>query len=242
MRLLASAFLAISLGRLLPAQDTRGNISGTITDAQAAVISGAAVLVANTGTGTATRLTTNASGYYEAPLLLPGSYSITVEFTGFKKSVRSGITLAIGEQLQINLQLEVGGTTESVTVTGEAPMLDTSTVSTGRAITHREVMDLPVLGNNITMLTRFAPGVQVPGTTQFLVQGQVGGGSGYYAPGNVGGNEWSIDGASTNGTDRRVSIMPSPDVIDEFKIETSNFDASFGHSTGLNISALSRNL
>ena len=97
-------------------------------------------------------------------------------------------------------------------------------------------MDLPVLGNNITMLSRFAPGVQVPGTTQFLVQGQVGGGSQYNAPGGVGGNEWSIDGASTNGTDRRVSIMPSPDTIDEFKIETSNFDASFGHSTGLNIS------
>ena len=78
--------------------------------------------------------------------------------------------------------------------------------------------------------------MQVPGTTQFLVQGQVGGGSAYNAPGGVGGNEWSIDGASTNGTDRRVSIMPSPDIIDEFKIETSNFDASFGHSTGLNIS------
>ena len=115
-------------------------------------------------------------------------------------------------------------------------MLDTSTVSTGRAMTHREVMDLPVIGNNIMALTRMAPGVQVPGTTQFLVQGQVGGGSAYNAPGNVGGNEWSIDGASTNGTDRRVSIMPSPDIIDEFKIETSNFDASFGHATGLGIS------
>ena len=142
----------------------------------------------------------------------------------------------MGDQLQIDFQLEVGGATESVTVTAEAPMLDTSSVSTGRAMTNREVMDLPVLGNNITMLSRFAPGVQVPGTTQFLVQGQVGGGSAYNAPGGVGGNEWSIDGASTNGTDRRVSIMPSPDIIDEFKIETSNFDASFGHSTGLNIS------
>jgi len=85
------------------------------------------------------------------------------------------------------------------------------------------------------MLTRMAPGVQVPGTTQFLVQGQVGGGSQYNSPGGVGGNEWSMDGASTNGTDRRVSFMPSPDVVDEFKIETSNFDAAFGHSTGLNI-------
>ena len=220
----------------LLAQETRGSITGTVTDPQGAVIAGAAVVVTNTGTGTSARLTTNASGYYEAPLLLPGSYSISVEFAGFKRAVRDGVTLALSDQLQINFQLEVGGTTESVTVTAEAPMLDTSTVSTGRGITNREVMDLPVLGNNVMMLTRFAPGVQVPGTTQFLVQGQIGGGSGYYSPGNIGGNEWSIDGASTNGTNRRVSIMPSPDIIDEFKIETSNFDASFGHATGLNIS------
>jgi hypothetical protein len=236
VRFLLLTLVSLSVPCLTLAQDTRGNISGTVTDAQAAVISGAAVTVANTDTGAITRLTTNASGHYEALLLLPGSYTITVESAGFKKAVRAGVTLELSEQLQINFQLEIGGTTESVTVTAEAPMLDTSTVSTGRAISHREVMDLPVLGNNVVMLTRLAPGVQVPGTTQFLVQGQIGGGSGYYSPGNVGGNEWSLDGASTNGTDRRVSYMPSPDVVDEFKIETSNFDASFGHSTGLNIS------
>jgi hypothetical protein len=226
-----SCFLTIAT-----AQDTRGNISGTVIDSQGAVISGATVVVSNTGTGTSTRITTNSSGYYEAPLLLPGTYSVTVENIGFKRSVRSGLTLALGEQLQIKIQLELGNTTDSVTITTEAPMLDTSTVSTGRALTHREIMDLPILGNNTMMISRIAPGVQVPGTTQFLVQGQVGGGSQYNAPGGVGGNEWSIDGASTNGTDRRASIMPSPDTIDEFKIETSNFDASFGHSTGLNIS------
>lgn len=218
------------------AQDTRGSINGTVTDSTAAVVAGAQVTVTNTGTGAAARLTTNASGYYEAPLLLPGSYSVTVEASGFKRLVRSGLTLGLAEQLQINAQLEVGAAAESVTITAEAPMLDTSSVTTGRVMTHREILDLPVLGNNVMMLSRLAPGVQVPGTTQFLVQGQVGGGSQYSMPGGVGGNEWSIDGASTNGTDRRVSFMPSADVIDEFRIETSNFDASFGHSTGLNIS------
>lgn len=236
MRYLVCIGLLLMSSSLSFAQDTRGNISGTVTDSQGDLIPGAGVTVTNTGTGTATRLTTNASGYYEAPLLLPGTYSVTVENTGFKRSIRSGLTLALGEQLQINFQLEPGAANESVTVTAEAPLLDTSTVSTGRALSNREVMDLPVVGNNITMLSRFAPGVQVPGTTQFLLQGQVGGGSQYNTPGGVGGNEWSMDGASTNGTDRRVSIMPSPDTIDEFKIETSNFDASFGHSTGLNIS------
>lgn len=236
VRFLAAVLAVLLSAVTAPAQDTRGSISGTVTDSQGAVVAGASVVVANTGTGTATRLTSNSSGYYEAPLLLPGTYSVTVESSGFKKSIRSNLALGLGEQLQINMPMEIGGTTESITVSSEAPMLDTSTVSTGRAMTNREVMDLPVLGNNIMMLTRLAPGVQNPGTTQFLVQGQVGGGSGYNQAGGVGGNEWSIDGASTNGTDRRVSIMPSPDTVDEFKIETSNFDASFGHATGLGIS------
>ena len=236
VRITQLAFVCLLLPCFANAQDTRGNISGTVTDSQAAVIAGANITVTNTGTNTVTRLTTNSSGYYEAPLLLPGEYSVTVEMTGFKRTVRSGITLAIGDRLQIDVPLEVGAAAESVTVSAEAPLLDTSSVSTGRAITHREVMDLPVLGNNVSMLTRFSPGVQVPGTTQFLVQGQLGGGSAYNMPGNVGGNEWSIDGASANGTNRRTSFMPSPDVIDEFRIETSNFDASFGHATGINVS------
>jgi Carboxypeptidase regulatory-like domain/TonB dependent receptor len=240
MRYLACIVVFVLNSILATAQDTRGNISGTVIDSQGSVISGATIVVSNMGTGTSTRLTTNSSGYYEAPLLLPGTYTISAENTGFKRSVRSGVTLALSEQLQLNFQLELGATTDSVNISAEAPMLDTSSVSTGRAISHREVMDMPVLGNNIMMLSRMAPGVQVPGTTQFLVQGQVGGGSQYNAPGGVGGNEWSIDGASTNGTDRRVSVMPSPDTIDEFKIETSNFDASFGHSTGLSISMSSK--
>ncbi len=236
MRLSTVLFASALLAGITSGQDTRGNISGTVADAQKAVIGGATVIVTNTGTGTTTRLITNAAGYYEAPLLLAGEYQISVENSGFKKSVRSGITLVIGDRLQIDFQLEVGGTSESVTVTSEAPMLDTNSVSSGRNMTNREIMDLPVLGNNISALARMAPGVQVPGTTQFLVQGQVGGGSAYTMAGGVGGNEWSMDGASTNGTDRRTAIMPSPDIVDEFRIETSNFDASFGHSTGLNIS------
>jgi hypothetical protein len=237
MRVLA---LFVSFCFVLSAQDTRGNISGTVTDPQGGTVAAAAVTVTNTGTGTSTKLATNASGYYEAPLLVPGSYSVAVEMAGFKKLLRSGVTVGLGEQLQVNVQLEVGATAESVTVTAEASMLDTAAATSGRALTHREVMDLPVIGNNVMALSRMAPGVQVPGTTQFLVQGQIGGGSAYNAPGNVGGNEWSIDGASTNGTNRRASVMPSPDVIDEFKIETSNFDASFGHATGLGISMSTR--
>src|SRR5689334_13842636 len=106
-RLLACFLFALTLAL---AQDTRGNVSGTVTDSQGAIVPGAAVTVTNTGTGAVTRLTTNQTGYYEAPLLLPGEYSVSVEAPGFKKTVRSGVTVGHSEQLQIPLQLEVGGT------------------------------------------------------------------------------------------------------------------------------------
>lgn len=109
MQFAATALLVLCLAPILAAQDTRGNISGTVTDSQTAIVPGAAVAVVNTGTGAITRLTTNSSGYYEAPLLLPGTYSVKVEASGFKKLVRSGVILGLGEQLQINVQLEVGG-------------------------------------------------------------------------------------------------------------------------------------
>ena len=81
-----SIVILLSFSSVALAQDTRGNISGTVTDPQGAVIAGAGVIVANTGTGTSSGLSSNSSGYYEAPLLLPGSYSVTVETAGFKKN------------------------------------------------------------------------------------------------------------------------------------------------------------
>ncbi len=91
-------FLALAPSLLL-AQDTRGTIFGTVTDQQAALVAGANVVVTNTDTGTMSKLVTNASGYYEAPLLLPGPYSVTVESPGFKKIVRAGITVALSDRL-----------------------------------------------------------------------------------------------------------------------------------------------
>ena len=216
------------------AQDTRGTISGTVTDSQGAAVGGATVVVTNSGTNVATTLTTNGSGYYEAPLLLAGDYKVTAELKGFKKTVRSGIVLAMRSQIRIDFSLEVGGTNESITVSAESPILDTSTVSTGKALTTREIMDLPVMTNDIVLLARVAPGVVNQGTTQYLSQGMVGGSSGFFSPMSLGQNEWSIDGSPNLGSGG-IAFTPFTDQISEFKIETTNFDASFGHSIGLNI-------
>jgi hypothetical protein len=219
----------------LNAQDTRGTISGTVTDPQAATVVGASVLVTNTATNVSTQLTTNASGYYEARLLMPGPYQVTVEAPGFKKIVRSGLVLRMSEQLRIDLQLEIGGVTDSVTITAESPILDTSTVTTGKALTTREIMDLPVMNNNLVLMARVAPGVVNQGTTQYLSMGMIGGSSAFNSPLSLGGNEWTIDGSPNTGSGRSIAFTPFTDMISEFKIETTNFDASFGHNLGLNI-------
>src|SRR5437868_4256714 len=170
-------------------------ISGTVTDAQGAYVVGAAVTVTNIGTNVSTPLTTNTNGYYEAPLLLPGEYQITVESPGFKKTVRANLVLTMSQQLKVDLQIEVGAVSESITISAESPILDTSTVTVGKALTTREIMDLPIMTNNAILLARVASGVVNQGTTQYLTQGQVGGGSGFFAPLGLGQNEWTIDGA-----------------------------------------------
>jgi hypothetical protein len=231
-RLLASFFALVVCST--QAQDIRGTISGTVTDPQGSHVAGAAVMVTNTDTNVSTTLTTNSSGLYEAPLLLAGPYQITVEASGFKKTIRPNLTLAMRGDLKIDIQLEVGSLTESITISAESPILDTSTVSTGKALTTREIMDLPIMTNDIVLLARVAPGVVNQGTTQYLTQGQVGGSSGFFAPLNLGQNEWSIDGAPNLGSGG-IAFTPFTDQIAEYKIDTTSFDASVGHSIGLNI-------
>jgi hypothetical protein len=231
--------VALLLGCLIPwvsAQETRGTFSGTVTDGSGGAITAARVTVTNVGTKAIALATTNQTGYYEVPLLIPGNYEVVVEASGFKRSVRSGLVLGLGEQQKIDISLQVGQQTESVTVSAESPILDTSTTVSGKTMTTREVMDLPVLANDILVQARMVAGVQTSGTTQYLTEGQIGGSStSYFAAGNIGGNEWSMDGAPSNGESRDTAFTPHTDMVEEFKVETNSFDASFGHSAGLNI-------
>src|SRR5262245_52182542 len=101
------------------AQETRGNISGTIADPQGGSIAGAAVTVTNLDTRVTVQTKANNSGYYLAPLLIPGNYQVTVEAPGFKRSVRGGLILAVGQSMDLNVTLEVGAVSDSVTVSAE---------------------------------------------------------------------------------------------------------------------------
>ncbi|MFB3825531.1 MAG: carboxypeptidase regulatory-like domain-containing protein [Bryobacteraceae bacterium] len=215
-------------------------IFGRVLDPSNAPVSGATVVVLNTDTNTATRLATNETGYYEASFLLAGNYQVVAESAGFKKSVRGGIVLPVGVRLEINPLLELGDVTDTVSVTAEAPILETSTASWGRNLDNRSVMDLPVIGNNTMVLVKMTPGIQTSGVNDYLGPHSNSGASDYSTAGNVGGNEWSIDGAANNGASRKSAYLPVSDTVQEMRVETANFDASIGHTTGISVSMMTK--
>jgi len=225
----------------LVGQETRGMIFGRVVDPSGSPIADAGVTVRSTATNVATRLQTNSTGYYEASLLLSGAYEVTAESAGFKKSLRSGIPLSAGARLQVDVQLEIGAVTDSVTVSGEVPLLETNTVSSGRVIDVRNVAELPVARSNPIQLAAFTPGVQTRG--DYRTNGHHAAnilGAVIYLPNNVGGNEFLIDGVPNTGRNRRVATMPHTDALQEFKIETSGFEASIGHGTGVSFSMMTK--
>ena len=222
------------------AQETRSTISGHVYDKQGAAVSGARVLVTRTDTNAVVPLATNQTGYYEAPLLLPGSYAVSAEAGGFKKAVRDGITLQVGQQLVIDLALDVGAVTETVTVTADAAVVDLGPVEVGALIDNKELMDLPVMGNNPTLLAKLMPGIQTDGVNNYLGLHSIAGGSAYNNAAGVGGNEWSIDGVPNNGGSRQAAYLPYSDSVAEFRIDATGFDVSQGRGTGVSIVAMTK--
>ncbi|MGB9606802.1 MAG: carboxypeptidase-like regulatory domain-containing protein, partial [Bryobacteraceae bacterium] len=153
--------MAVLLLAVLPlgAQEFRGTIMGTVTDPQGGVVPNATVEIRNLDTNVVSTLRTNESGVYVAPLLIPGRYSVTANAPGFKKAVREPVQLYVGARVQVDLTLEVGATTETVTVTAEADLLETATASRGQLVDSAKVRDLPLLGRNPFLLAATTPGV-----------------------------------------------------------------------------------
>ena len=239
--LLSVLFVCVLPVTLAMAQETRGNIAGTVQDAQG-VIPGATVRITNVDTNTTQVLVTNSTGYFEAPLLQPGMYRVVVEMANFKTSTREGVALAVGQQINIPFTLEVGNINEQVTVTGVAPVLDTTSVSSGANFDSQMVASLPMFSNMPVGLARFAPGVNPDADQPPMSQGFVTGPSeaAGTAIGSVGSNTYTIDGATNAGFNRQLSTSPNADMIQEMRVETSNFDASNGHGLGNQISMMTR--
>ena len=212
-------------------------ISGTVRDSNLAVIASAPVKVNNLARGISVSITTSDGGLFRAPYLVPGTYQIIVEARGFKKYVRDGVELRIGETLDINVSLDTGGAEESVNVTAAAPALETANASLGQTVDGRRVAELPLVHGDPYTLIALAPGASFardprldrPFEPTHIV--------GYTMDGTrANRSDLTIDGvpstATANAFEVIASYVPPADAIQEFKVQTATFDAQFGNTEG----------
>ena len=226
MRSLFLLAAALSFSALSIAQQTRGNITGRVADSSNAVMPGVTVKATNIATNVVASAETNSEGQFEILYLPPGDYILSVEKTGFKKYVRHGIELRVDDELTFEVQLEPGQVSESVTVTSATTLLQTS-VSQGQVVDNKRITELPLAGGNALTLTQLTPGVLnfgVPNHPELAPAVEV--------VSNIGvsgvrdhNSEYSLDGAPSM-WGQNASFVPPADMIAEFKVETSRFDAT----------------
>jgi hypothetical protein len=240
VRTLALVSLSVSLAF---SQASTAVLNGVIHDPSGAIIPGALVTVTNTQTGVASTVTSDAEGNFVAPFLLPGLYRVSVEKAGFKKSVREGITLLVGDTIRVSFTLAVGSVSDTATVTGEAPLIKVDTSEIGQVVEQKSIEELPLnsaTGRNFTALMTLIPGAvrtnpvgvfDAPqGNSSFAVNGQ-----------RDSENNYMVDGADNNEVlEAIVTILPPPEALSEFKIQTNNYSAEFGRAGGAVISVDTR--
>jgi hypothetical protein len=219
-------------------QETRGTIVGRITDPTGAVVANASVEVLNQAMGITTSLKTGPDGIYTAPLLLPGSYRVTVTAPGFKQFVRNNIQLQVADRIQVNAALEVGTSQQSITVTGTPEILSTQTASTGNVITEQQIRDLPLSYGDPFSLIGVSSGTAFTGSVRLDRPFEPTHIANYTINGARGDrSDITLDGAPATATANPGGVViatyvPPTDVLGEFKVQTAVFDAATGFTEG----------
>jgi len=237
---LGVSVLLLALACAAPAQTVSSQISGTVFDVSGAVVPGAQVAVRNTATGASRKATTNETGYYVFPDLLPGPYELAVEREGFKRSVESGITLNANSRITVNATLSPGMTTEVIQVSATVNQVETSTGEISAVVSSRQVTGLSLNGRNYIQLLMLIPGVTVDYTSSFNSITSVSSQHVNGLRGNTSG--LMVDGAynldvGSNGTQL---VNPSVDSIQEVKISTNSYSAEYGHAQGAQINVVTK--
>ncbi len=228
-RLLWGAVALLSIGLAGPpaeAQVSLATVTGVVTDSADAVIPGAQVAITNVETGIEAAVETNESGYFTLLSLVPGTYELEASSDGFRRFVQSNIELETGQNLRIDVALEIGALTESVTVTTAAPAINTERGAVkGDVIVYEELQDLPLPGRDFTDLAFLVPGVMPRGRGQgsfASINGARGDQTNFY-----------VDGVSNrNPVGGGAQVRPPLDAVEEFRVVTSGFSAEYGGFSG----------
>jgi hypothetical protein len=225
--------LVLACISLCSAQTSTSLISGTVFDNSGAVVTGAIVTAANEGTGASLKQLTNSAGLYAFPSIPVGTYTITVEATGFKTERQSGSKLVVGTPLAVNFTLQIGSATDVIKVEASAEQVNTVNATLGNVVERQTIVTLPLNGRNPLNLIVLEPGVTQRSGTTINVNGM------RSQAGNV-----TIDGIeaneASNPTPTNNVFRVNPDNVEEFKVTTSNPTPEEGKNSGLNVSIATR--
>ena len=250
---LGCLFLGFPFSRAVRAQSaSTGALAGSVSDSSGAVVVGADVTAVNEASGETKTAGTQESGRYTIPLLPPGTYRVEVKKSGFKVSVKSGIQINVAETTRLDIEMIVGELTQNVTVEAAATMAQTDSSTLGRVVDEQAMEGLPLVTRNYTQIIGLSPGVEAP-VNNATDLGRGGGGisptqttSGLFVHGARSyDNNFQMDGVSVNdnestgGSSGGVPI-PNSDTIEEFKVQTGLYDASFGHNAGANVDVITK--
>ncbi len=236
-RWLQFAFLLILLvASPLFASGPTGTVTGTITDPSGAVVPKARVVVRNEETNATRDAESNEDGDYTVALLPPGRYSVTGESKGFRRSVLRGVSVDVDQTVRVDFALRVGGISEEVIVTDTPPIVQTDTSTLGQVVNDRLVQDLPLNERNFLSFALLVPGSQLPAEGS---QNSTQGGSLSVNGAREQSNNFLLDGVDNNDPYiNQYVALPSIDAIQEFKVQSSDYSAEFGHASGAQINVI----
>jgi hypothetical protein len=233
--------LALSGTGSLEAQMVNATLTGFVHDSSGAAVAAATIVVTNQGTNLTRRTTTDGTGAYTVPALPPGEYRLEVEQPGFKKQVMPGIVLQVAQEARVDVALELGQVSESVTVSAAAPLINSENPMIGGVVTQERIADLPLNGRNFMQLSLLTGGIN-EGSGGSLPNSILAKGFAPSAGGAAGGdNNYSLDGAdNTEAFFKTYNVAPSVDAVQEFRIQIGQYSAEFGGGGGAVINVLTK--
>ncbi|MGH9664745.1 MAG: carboxypeptidase regulatory-like domain-containing protein, partial [Bryobacteraceae bacterium] len=223
-------------------QETRATLSGTVADASASAVAGAQLQLMNAETGVAYPAVSNQLGQYRFLFVNPGTYRLTVTIAGFRTFVREGIVLSTSEAATIDVSLQVGTQTETVTVAARAPLLDAEKADRGMVVDQKQLNELPVLSRVPILLATLTPGVVWQAQSYNIQPFSNSGLSGWSINGSISPSaEFLLDGAPNDmiyQASHSIAYIPPVDAVAEFKVITGAYDAQYGRNGGGVVSIL----
>ena len=238
----------LSIGLLTAVQaqtSTVGNISGNVRDPQGAGVPKAEVTINEERTGASRTVVSDDNGFYSAPSLAVGKYSVSASPPGFKKTVANGVDLHVAENRVVNLDLQLGQVSETVTVSSNAAPVETRSGDVNSLVSEKQVTELPLNGRNYAALVTLVPGLSAPNESGAF--GTQGTGLDSHVDVSVNGNQsnanmWTVDGVNNMdvGSNATLLVFPSIDSIAEFKVERNSFSAEYGQAQGAVINLVTK--